>query len=119
MKETIDLLGRARKWDGSWRQKAENWVQVMEEATKAAAHANFDMIMQHARPRLKAPRKLLIEVFTNKPARDRITDEWKLMRIEVSPRYTMQDIYHKARSRWKERWKIEWAELGTRKFDYG
>jgi hypothetical protein len=41
---------------------------------------------------------------------DQIANEWKLMKIEVGPRYTMNEIYHKVRSRWKDRWKIDWDE---------
>jgi hypothetical protein len=82
----------------------------MRKATLAAAHASFELRSQHARPRLKAPRRLLIEVFTNRPVQDRISDEWKLMKIEVRPQYTMKEVYHKVRSRWKDRWKIEWPK---------
>jgi hypothetical protein len=41
---------------------------------------------------------------------DPIANEWKLKKIEVGPRYTVNEIYHKVRSRWKDRWKIDWDE---------
>jgi hypothetical protein len=41
---------------------------------------------------------------------DQIVNEWKLMKIEVGPKYTMNEIYHKVRTRWKERWKVDWEE---------
>jgi hypothetical protein len=32
------------------------------------------------------------------------------MKIEVGPEYTMNEIYHKVRSRWKDRRKVDWEE---------
>jgi hypothetical protein len=55
------------------------------------------------------PRRLLIEVFTNRPKGHPIVESWKVMKIEVRLEFTVEEIYHKVRSRWKDRWKLEWT----------
>jgi hypothetical protein len=88
----------------------EEWVPRLRQEKIEAAKRDLYLRLQHAKPRLKVPRRLWIEVLTNRPADDPIVNEWKPMKIEMGPKYTMNEVYHKVRSRWKDRWKIDWDE---------
>jgi hypothetical protein len=109
MREMIEMMKRYMR-NESWKEEMESWKETMRQATTAAAKASFDLRLEHAKPRLTTPRRLLIEVFTNRPVEDRIADRWKTMRIDVKPSYTMKEVYHKVGTRWKDRWKVEWPE---------
>lgn len=100
----------ARKGNMNWRQEVESWGPRLKQEQIEAARKGLDLRLQHAKPRLKAPRRLRIEVFTNRPINDPVANEWKMMKIEAGPRYTMNEIYHKVRSRWKDKWKVDWKE---------
>jgi hypothetical protein len=106
MRETIELMKNFRR-NESWRDGVEGWGEKVKQATLAAAKASLDLRLERAKPRLRAPRRLMIEVLTNRPVEDRIVDRWKMMRIDVKPTYTMDEVYHKVQSRWKDRWKVE------------
>jgi hypothetical protein len=109
-RERIDEMRTFKSGKESWRQTAESWHQRLMWGYREADRAGQKFRLQHARPRLKAPRRLWIQVFTNRPIEDTMANEWKLMKIEVGPKYTLQEIYHKVRSRWKDRWKVDWDE---------
>jgi hypothetical protein len=103
-------MKKARTKGDAWRETAETWLQETGEAMEKAYGEYFKKKHKYARPRLKPPERLTVQVFTNCPVIDRIADEWKLMKIWVRPKYTLEEIYHKARVRWKERWGINWQE---------
>jgi hypothetical protein len=108
MGETIELMKKCKS-NEPWKEEMENWTGKMKQAKLAACKASFDLRLEHAKPRLKAARRLTIEVFTNRPGEDQIADRWKMM-IKVKPSYTIKEVYQKVKTRWKDRWKIEWSE---------
>jgi hypothetical protein len=77
----------------------EDWSQRLRQEKTDAVRKDFDLRLRHSKPRLKAPRRLWIELFTNRPVDDPVVNMWKLMKIEAGPKYTMNEIYHKVRSR--------------------
>jgi hypothetical protein len=110
LQEMIDTLRKHKKGSDMWKEKAQSWEIRLEQEPKEAMEERIRLRLQHARPRLKAPRRLWIEVLTNRPVKHRVIDRWKTMSIEVDPRYTAEEICHKVRSRWKDRWKVEWED---------
>jgi hypothetical protein len=110
MGETVETLRSVKKVNTNWRKEVESWEPRLKQGTIEATRKDLDLRLQHAKPILKAPRRLWMEGFTNRPVDDQIVNEWKLMKIEVGPKYTMDEIYHKVRSRWKDRWEIIWDE---------
>jgi hypothetical protein len=111
--ETVHLMKEAKRKNTAWRAKLEGWKQEMQEAMRKTTRDDLDRKEQYARQRSKAPRRLKIEVLTNNPVQDPVLDDWKIMKILASPRYTLEDVCHKVRSRLKDRWKIEWKEEET------
>jgi hypothetical protein len=109
VKELVEVFRRVKE-GGSWNQEVEDLDLKIAWECRVASREGTSVRLRQSKPRLKAPRRLWVEVVTNRPVEDAITDEWKLMKIEVGPKYTLQEIHHKVRTRWKDRWKVTWAE---------
>jgi hypothetical protein len=102
MGETIGRLRAAKKGGKEWIKETDGWFERLFMELRDATRKNDDLRLKHAKPRLKAPRGLWIEVLTNRPVEDLTLNRWGQMKIEVGPRYTMKEIYQKVRSRWKD-----------------
>jgi hypothetical protein len=109
-KEMIEVLRKLKNGDSNWSEGTEDWEARMKQGTAEAIIKMKKAGLRYAKPRLKAPGRLWIEVITNRPIKSRITKRWKVMRIEVEPVYKIEEIYHKVKSRWKDRWKVIWEE---------
>jgi hypothetical protein len=110
MKEAIDLCRKAKRHKVDWKEETGRWKAQLDRELKEAFKRTIELKADHERPRLKAPRRLWIEVWTNRPVEHSIVDRWKKMRIPVMPQYTIQEIYQEVRTRWKDRWKVDWEE---------
>jgi hypothetical protein len=97
-KEMIEVISQCKRGDGMWKQKMKTWEARLEQDNREAIHRYIGFRLQRAKPRLRAPRRLWIEVVTNLPVEHRVIDRWKRMKIEVGPTYTMEEIYYKLRS---------------------
>jgi hypothetical protein len=106
-RETIETRKQGRGKDDAWKQQAGDWVQRMKEAMEVSWWECIQKRQAYGGPRLEPPRRVLVNVLTNRPADDGIVEEWKTMKIEVTPRYTLEEVYHKTRTRRKERWQPE------------
>jgi hypothetical protein len=105
MGETIDLLRKAKRRKVDWAQETEGWMSRLDEELMETLKKSQDLRLRLTKPRLKAPRRLWIEVWTNP-----VVNRWKQMKIEVGPRCAMEEVYRKVRSRRKDRWKVQWDE---------
>jgi hypothetical protein len=66
--ETIEMLRSVKRGNTAWRQEAEEWVPRLNQGRMETARKSLDLRLRHARPRLKSPRRLWIEVIP--------TDRW-------------------------------------------
>jgi hypothetical protein len=101
---------QAKGRDETWKQQAESWAKDMKEAEQQEWEEYVQRRRKYGKPRLKGPRRLVIDALANRPADDKVVDKWKIMKIEVTTRYTLADVYYKVRMRWCGRWKFEWQE---------
>jgi hypothetical protein len=105
--EMLQVRKAAKEEDEAWRQRVEERIPDIKGRMRQEW---FKYAQKRQKPRLKKPRRLVAEVLTNRPMNDGIVEEWKKMKIEVSPRYTLEEVYQKVRSRWREKWQLEWQE---------
>jgi hypothetical protein len=60
IKETIDLLREVKRGRKECVEEAASWMPRLKEELEGAVQRSLELTRQHARPRLKAPRRLWI-----------------------------------------------------------
>jgi hypothetical protein len=61
MGETIEMLRSVKKGNTNWRQEVESWIPRLQQENIDAMRESRDLRLQHAKPRLKAPRRLRLK----------------------------------------------------------